>query len=117
MVVQLDAQLGGALRHVLPVHARGEGGLLELLAHALRLERREPLGSHGRAGADEAGELVAGVQRVLELALAAHLDEVIGVREHRADEPFGIAELTQHGSSVLRVAIERRMPLVVEVVQ
>jgi hypothetical protein len=42
---------------------------------------------------------------------------VLGVREHGVDHLFGIALLAQDRRSVLRMLVERRMHLVVEVVE
>ena len=85
-----------ALDHVLAIDARCEALLLELLAHRPRLERREALGSHERACVHEAGELVAGEEHVLEVALARRrVLQVARVREDRAHEPVGVAELAQ----------------------
>jgi hypothetical protein len=57
VVVELDAELLGAFVDVLPVDARGEGRLLQLLLDRLRLERRDPVRPDEAAGVDEAGEL------------------------------------------------------------
>ncbi len=66
----------------------------------------------------EAGELVAGEEHALEIALArGDVLQVVGVREHRAHEPLGIAELAQVRRAVLRMLVERGVALVVEVVQ
>src|SRR5207247_7164586 len=58
VLVEVDAELLGALVDVLPVDARGERGLLQLLAHRLRLEPFEAGRADERARVDEAGELV-----------------------------------------------------------
>jgi len=81
-------------RVVVSVDARCERLLLELLAHAAGLERREALRAHEPAGVHEAGQLVAGEEHELELALARrHVLQVVGVREHGPHEPLGIAQL------------------------
>jgi hypothetical protein len=65
---------------------------------------------------DEAGELVAREQGALEIRVARHL-EVLGMREHRLDQLLGIALLTKDRGAVLRMLVQRRMDLVVEVVE
>ncbi len=66
----------------------------------------------------EAGQLVAGEEHALEVALArGDVLQVVRVREHRAHEPLRVAELAQVRRAVLRVLVERRVALVVEVVQ
>ena len=47
-----------------------------------------------RRGGDEAGQLVAGEQRLLEQAVARDA-AVVRVRQNRADHPFRIAALAQ----------------------
>ena len=79
-LVQLDPELLGALVDVLPVDAGGEGRLLQLLLDRLRLERRDPVGPDEAARVDEAGELVAGEERLLQRRVPRQA-EVRGVRE------------------------------------
>ena len=108
----------GALVDVVAVDAGRERLLLELLAHAARLERGEALRAHEAAGVHEAGQLVAGEEHALEVALALRdVLQVVRMREHGAHEPLGIAQLAQVRRAVLRVLVERGMALVVEVVQ
>ena len=64
----------------------------------------------------EARELVAGEERPLERRVARQL-EMLGVREHRLDQLLGVALLAQDRRAVLRMLVERRVDLVVEVVQ
>ena len=65
---------------------------------------------------DEPGELVAREQRPLEQGVAGHV-EVLRVREHRLDDLVRIALLAEDRRAVLRVLVERRVDLVVEVVE
>src|SRR5581483_9103731 len=64
VVVELDPELLGALVDVLAMHAGGERRLLQLLPHRLRREPVEPRRSHERTRVHEAGELVAGEERL-----------------------------------------------------
>src|SRR5262249_29305760 len=99
-----------------PVDALRETRLLQLLSHRLRLERRDAVGPHQAAGVHEARHLVAGEQRPFEQRFARD-PGVLAVRLDGPDEPLGIAVLAQHRCAVLRMLIEGRMTLVVEVVQ
>ena len=116
MLVELEPQELGARVDLVAVDARGEGRLLELLLDGLRLERVDPVGPDEPAGVHEAGELVAGEERPLELRVPRHL-EVLGVGEDGLDDLVGPALLAQDRGAVLGVLVERRMHLVVEVVE
>ena len=65
---------------------------------------------------DEAGELVAGEQRLLERRVARQA-EVRRMREDPLDDLVRPAFLAQDRRAVLGVLVERRVDLVVEVVQ
>ncbi len=65
---------------------------------------------------DEPGELVAGEERLLQRRVAGH-GEMLGVREDPLDHDLRIALLAQDRRAVLRMLVERRMDLVVEVVE
>ena len=71
---------------------------------------------HEPARVHEAGQLVAGEQRLLQLRVAWHL-QMLGVRQHRLDHFLRIALLPQDRRPVLRMLVQRRMDLVVEIVQ
>src|SRR4249919_1222576 len=116
VLVEVGADLGGALDDLLAVYAAGEARLLQLLADGAGLERRDPVGPDEPAGVHEARHLVAGEEGVLEARLA-HDARVAAVRLDRAHEPLRVAALAQHGRAVLGVLVERWVPLVVEVVQ
>src|SRR5262249_18280543 len=75
----------------------------------------EPVRPHEPARVDEAGELVAGEERLLERRVALHV-QVLGMREHGLDHVLRIPLLTQDRSAVQRVLVERGVDLVVEVV-
>src|SRR5204862_47859 len=60
--------------------------------------------------------LVAGEERLLQERVARQ-GEMLGVRKHRLDHLLGIALLAQDRGAVLRMLVERRVHLVVEVVQ
>jgi hypothetical protein len=64
---------------------------------------------------DEPGELVAREQRLLQPVVARQL-QVLGMRKNRLDHALGIALLAQDRRAVLRMLVQRRMDLVVEVV-
>ena len=65
---------------------------------------------------DEAAQLVAGEECLLQERVARHV-QVLGVGEHGLDDLLGIALLAQDRRAVLRMLVERRVHLVVEVVQ
>jgi hypothetical protein len=65
---------------------------------------------------DEARQLIAREQRPLERCVARHR-EVLCVREHRLDQLLREALLAQDRRAVLRMLVERRVDLVVEVVE
>src|SRR5438445_2081286 len=98
------------------MHAGREGRLLELLLDRLRLETLEPGGTYERAGVHEPAQLVAREQRLLQLCVPRE-PEMLGVREHGLDHLLGIALLAQDRGAVLRMLVERRVHLVVEVVE
>jgi hypothetical protein len=65
---------------------------------------------------DEAGELVAAEERLLELRVPLHV-QVLRVREDGLDELLWIALLAEDRSAVLRMLVESGVDLVVEVVE
>src|SRR6266516_1587447 len=66
VLVEFDAEELGAPVDVVAVDARGERRLLQLLPHRLRLERVDPVRANEPASVDEAGELIAREQRLLQ---------------------------------------------------
>ena len=65
---------------------------------------------------DEARELVAREQDLLELRVARQ-GEMLGVREDCLYQLLGVALVAEDGRAVLRMLVERRVDLVVEIVQ
>ena len=118
VVVEVDAELRGALDHVVAVDAGREARCFSFLRTERGSSVERPSGRTSAAGVHEAGQLVAGEEDVLELALARRdVLQVVRVREHRPDEPLRVAGSRRNARAVLRMLVERRMPLVVEVVQ
>src|SRR5687768_5524055 len=71
--VQLDAELGGAAVYVVAIHRARERLVLQLLAYGGRLQAGHDLaGPHESARVDEAGQLVARVERAIQEADARH---------------------------------------------
>ena len=64
----------------------------------------------------EPRQLVAGEQRLLQRSVTRHL-EMLGVREDRFDHFLRIPLFTQDRCAVLWMLVQRRMNLVVEVVE
>ena len=116
VLVELQPDQLRARVDLVAVHAGREGRLLELLPHRLRLEAFETGRPHEPARVDEAGQLVTGEERLLELRLARQL-EVLRVRQHRPDHDLRVALLAEDRRSVLRMLVERGVNLVVEVVE
>src|SRR5829696_881923 len=116
VLVEIHAELLGALVDVVTVHAGRERGLLELLPNRLRLERVDPVRADEAAGVDEPRELVAGEERLLELRVP-RAAEVLSVREDGLDELLRIPLLAQDRRPVLGMLVERGVDLVVEVVE
>ena len=88
MVVELDPELLGALVDVLAMDTRRERRLLELLLDGLRLEPFETRRADERARVDEAAQLVAGEERLLERRVARQR-EMLGVRQDGVDDFLG----------------------------
>ena len=116
MLVERELQQLGAGVDLVAVHAGCEGRLLQLLLHGLRLEPVEPGRPDEPARVDEAGQLVAREEHLLELRVPRHR-EVLGVGEDRVDQLVRIPLLAQDRRAVLRMLVERRVDLVVEVVE
>ena len=116
MLVELQAEELRAGVDLVAVDSRGEGRLLQLLAHRLRLEAVEAGRADEPAGVDESGQLVTREEDLLELRVARHR-EVLGMREDRLDQLLRVALLAQDRRAVLRMLVERGVDLVVEVVE
>ena len=116
VLVELQLEQLGARVDLVPVHPGGEGRLLQFLLDRLWLEPLEPVRPHEPAGVHEAGELVAGEERPLEQGVARQL-EVLRVGEDGLDHVLRIPLVAEDRRAVLRVLVERRVDLVVEVVE
>ena len=116
VLVELEPDELGTPVDLVAVHTRRERRLLELLPDRLRLETVQTGRSHEPTGVDEARELVTREQRLHQLGLTRDR-EVLGVREHGLDQPFGIPLLAQDRRAVLGMLVERGVDLVVEVVE
>ena len=99
------------------LHRGGEALLLELLFHAAGLQSVNALGPNLGHGRDEAGQLVAGVERLVQRRDARAIGQIVGVRLDRVDHVLGIAVLGQDGRALQRMVGRVRPALVVEVVQ
>src|SRR2546430_15070084 len=86
MLVEVHGQLLGAPVDVLPVDRAREALVLELFLDRARLEPRDSApGPHEGAGGDEARELVAGVESVVEQG-HPRIARVVGVGEDGVDD-------------------------------
>src|SRR5436190_13823172 len=94
----------------------GERGLLQLLAHRLRLEPVDAGRPHEPARVDKARQLVTCEQRLLQKRVSRQ-SQMLGVGENAIDDIFRVSLLAKNRSTVLRMLVERGMDLVVEVVQ
>src|SRR5580704_8891860 len=73
VVVEGDAELFGAFDYVFAGDAAGESFVFHALFHGAGLEIEDAFGgAHQGAGDEEAGELVAGKERVFERRLPRH---------------------------------------------
>ena len=116
VLVELQLEQLRAFVDVVPRDARRERRLLQLLLDRLRLEPFEAGRPDEAARMNEAGELVAREERLLERRVARER-EVVRVRQHGVDHDLRIALLAQDRRAVLRMLVERRVDLVVEVVE
>src|SRR5688500_5904919 len=98
----MDAELLGAAIDLVPVYARRERGLLELLPHRLRFQGLDAVRPHEPAGVNEARELVAREERLLQRCVPRHA-QVLRVAEDRLDAALGGALLPPARRAALRV--------------
>src|SRR5581483_8190051 len=118
VLVERKPQELGARDEVLALDAARERLVLHPLLHRARLEIEHALARpHERRRGDEAGELVAREQRLLQQAVARHAGDLLRVRQDRPDRPLGIPLLAQDRGALVRVIAERRPAFVVEVVE
>src|SRR2546428_5914552 len=106
----------GSGSELFPVHATGEGSVLHLLAHCVRLHRAQRLvWLDQRAGDDEAAHLVHRIERLADVGVAGNI-EVVGVRGDVVRKVFRPALLPQRRDADHRVELLRRTRLVIPVV-
>ena len=112
-----NAEELGAKRHVLALHRAGEPFVLHLFDRAPGFNFRNGLARlDERAGGEEAGELVAGEQGAVQVALRFHAG-VVGVGEDGVEHLLRPAMLAQVGDTYEGVFRGRGVLFVVEVVQ
>src|SRR5215207_6383956 len=116
VLVEVDAEELRTFIDLVAVHARRERRLLQLLLDRPRRQRLDPVRPDEAARVDEARQLVAGEERSFEIRVPWHR-QVLGVGEHRLDQLLRVTLLAEDLSPVLRVLVERRVDLVIEVVQ
>src|SRR4030095_3372831 len=117
MPLQRDTELLGAAIDVLTVHRPREALVLELLDHRRGLEPGDgTAGPHERARGDEAGRLVAGVERAVEQR-SAQATGVVGVGEDGVDDVRGHPPRGEDLGALQGVLRAGGMHLVVEVLQ
>ena len=106
VLVELDAEVLGALAHLVAVDARGEARLLQLLLDRLGREAVDAGGADERARGDEARQLVDRVERLRELRLARDAEERRVARD-RVDQLLRIALLLEQLERVSRMPRSR----------
>src|SRR4029077_3358428 len=88
-----------AAREVFAADSAGEGFVLHLALHRIRLDLEDGLsGLDQRAGGEKAGHFVAGKERSIERSLANDAG-VVGVGEDGVEHLLGIAALAQDSGS------------------
>ena len=116
VLIERQANLLGALPQILARHGARERFVLHPLDHRRGLEIEDALRRPDeRGGGDEARQLVAGEQRLLQPAFARDA-AVVGVRQDRARHPLRIAERRQNLDATVRMILAVGILLVVEVV-
>src|SRR5262249_9972495 len=115
--VQIHPELDGSAVDVVAIDRAREGFVLQLFLHRPGFHPGDDLaGAHERAGVDEPGQLVAGVQRSVEQASAWHA-RVVGVGEDRIHDRFRNASGVQDLRAFHRMLWRPRVHLVVEVME
>src|SRR5262249_20532169 len=115
--IQIRPELDGAPVDVVAIDRAREGFIFQLLLHGRGLHARDDLaGTHERAGVDEAGQLVAGVERPVEQASAWHA-RVVGVGEDRVHDRYRNASGAQDLGALHRMVWRAWVHLVIEVVE
>src|SRR6267154_2774898 len=96
VLFQCDAKLFGAFAHILARHALGEEFVFHAPLHRVHFQIQNTFRrSHVRPSGQEAGQLVAGKERVLQRRLARHV-RIVRVREDGADDLLGVAHFAQN---------------------
>jgi len=117
MRVEVDAELSGALNHVLPVHALRERLVFHLPAHAGNFHLGDRPGWFDQGSRrEEAGKFVAGEERLVEVRDARHAG-VFRMAEDRGAQRLGPALAFQFADAHKRVLLSRGMALVIKIVQ
>src|SRR6516164_1990986 len=117
MRIEVDAELGGALDHVLAVDAAGECLVLHLLSHACDLDFGDLLArlDEGASG-EESGELIAGEEGFVEMCYAGDAG-VLRVTEDGSAQFLQPALLLQFADADEGVLFGCRMALIIKVVE
>ena len=102
---------------VIPIDGGGERLLFHLLADAFRLQSLNPFGAHDRAGADEAGQFVAGIECFVEERNAWRIGHLGGMRLDGVDDVLRIAALGQYRGTLQGMVRQIGPAFVVEIVQ
>ena len=117
MRVEIDAQFGRALNHVLPIHSPRKRLVLHLPAHAGHFDLGDGFGGLDEGAGDEkAGQFVAGEQGLIEMRDAGHTG-VLRVAQNGGAQLDGPAQALQFADAHKRVLFGRGVALIVEVVE
>ncbi|PYU41960.1 MAG: hypothetical protein DMG53_20710 [Acidobacteria bacterium] len=108
--------------NILARHALGEEFVFHAPLHGVHFQIQNTFRrAHVRTSGQEAGQLVAGKERVLQRRLARHV-RIVRMREDGADDLLGVAHFAQDFCALRRMPLVRRVfvigpALVVEIVQ
>jgi len=117
VLLQRNAQLLSAFHDVLPVHRAREGLVLHLFLDGGHVHFEDAaVRLYVRDGGDETGQFVASVESLFERRHTRHTG-MTGVRENSAADLLGHAALGEDRLTLLRMLVERRVNLPIEVVQ
>ena len=103
VLVQVHAEPLGPAVDVVPLDLGGEALVLELLLDARRGERADPVRADEAAGHDEAGQLVAGQQRLVERRQLGDIRRIVMGDDGLGD--LGLALLAEPGDDPPRVLL------------
>ncbi len=117
MRVEVDAEFGCALNHIVAIDAAGERLVLHFFAHTGDLNIGDGLGGLDQcARGEEAGELIARKQRLVEMGYTRHTG-VLRVAENRGARLLRPAETLQFAHADEGMLFWRGVAFVVEVVE